>query len=107
MNWWRWSQIRPWIWARIRTKSIIRALNCNLRHAGGRYGESCTLTKQVRDCLDFWVWNLTTARWDYKITTVKICVYTEASMQGWGYYEQARQLYYCEQWDEHISGDIY
>ena len=28
-------------------------------------------------------------------------------MQGWGYYEQAHQLYYGERWDKQISGDTH
>ena len=74
-------------WVHICTTAVIRAPNWNLCHTDGRYGESCTLTKRVIDSTHFRVDNLTMARRDYVITQVDFCVYMDASLQGWGYYE--------------------
>ena len=71
-------------WARIKSKTIVRALNWGLRDANGNFGAACTLTRQVKESLQFWLENLGLTHRDYAQRLVVICAYTDASLQGWG-----------------------
>ena len=94
-------------WARIRSKTIVRALNWNLRDTNNNFGARCILTKRVRECLGFWLKNLEKAHKNYQQRPVDVCIYTDASSHGWGYYNQTTKTYYGEQWDELVSGSTH
>lgn len=90
-------------WAKIKTKTMVRALNWNLRDSQGNYDRECTLTKRVRDSIAYWIDNLESAMREYKPKPVDVYVYTDASSHGWGYYSQTHQTHYGEQWDDTVS----
>ena len=90
-------------WARIRSKVLVRALNWNLRDSESNYTAGCTLTRRVKEGLQFWVENLQGAHRDYAQRSVDTCIYTDASSHGWGFYDQTHHKYYGEQWDETVS----
>lgn len=90
-------------WARIKSKVIVRALNWNLKDAKRNFAAPCTLTRRVRECLQFWHEKIGDAYKDYMQRPVDICIYTDASSHGWGYFDQTHQVHYGEQWDEEVS----
>ena len=54
-------------WAKIKSKTIVRALNWNLRNCKNNYSTPCTITRWVRESLQFWLLNLEGACRDYEI----------------------------------------
>lgn len=90
-------------WARIRSKTIVRSLNWYLKETNGNFGAGCTLTRRVKESLQFWLENMATTHRDYALRSVDVCVYTDASSHGWGYYDQTHGVHYGEQWDELVS----
>ena len=52
-------------WAQIRSKTVVRALNWNIRAAGVNSEGACTMTRRVRETLDYWVDNIKLTLRDY------------------------------------------
>ena len=82
---------------------MVRALKWNIKNSEGNFEAPCTLTKRVKESLNFWVDNLRKAHRDYALRPVDACIYTDASSHGWGYYDQTHRHHYGEQWDETVS----